>query len=193
MTRNSENKTVSETREDIESDAPGMLWVVATPIGTIEDFSPRACRVLGEANLILAEDTRRTRKLLTHFEIPTRGRLHSLHLHNEKRSTARATKIITGGGSVALVSDAGTPVLSDPGHMLVCAAHEMGAQVLSVPGPSSFTAALAASPQRPLPATLVGFLPAKAGERTRRLKELGKTPWTIVVLLSPHRLATEVT
>ncbi len=183
-------ETTVEQKTDIEN--AGVLWIVATPIGTLEDLSGRAQRILAEVELILAEDTRHSRKLLSHFDIPARGRMRSLHRHNEKQITTRATQILSRGGSVALVSDAGTPVLSDPGHLLVCAARDQGAKVLSVPGPSAFTAALAASPQEPLPATLVGFLPPKAGERSRRLKELAAVPWTLVVLLSPHRLPSEL-
>lgn len=177
---------------DSDAEQSGCLWVVATPIGSLGDMSPRACEVLAAAELILAEDTRRTRKLLSHFSIPSGGKLKSLHRHNERGATARALKLLERGGSVALVSDAGTPVLSDPGHDLVRHAHERGVRVLSVPGPSSFTASLAASPQIPLPATLVGFLPARAGERARRLEEFASLGWTLVILLSPHRLAAEI-
>jgi 16S rRNA (cytidine1402-2'-O)-methyltransferase len=174
------------------SAAPGTLWIVATPIGTIGDLGPRSRQVLGEADLILAEDTRHTRRLLSRAGITAHGRLRSLHEHNEDRLVPRIADALEGGQTVALVSDAGTPVLSDPGFVLVREARLRQIPVLSVPGPSSFTAALAASGQPPLPATLIGFLPARAGPRRRRIRELAVTPWTMVILLSPHRLQAEL-
>jgi 16S rRNA (cytidine1402-2'-O)-methyltransferase len=170
----------------------GTLWIVATPIGTVDDLSPRAGRVLAEADLILSEDTRRTRALLGRLAIRPRGRLRSLHEHNERQVVARAVRAIEAGDSVALVSDAGTPVLSDPGFLLVREARRHRLRVLSVPGPSSFSAALAAAGQPPLPATLVGFLPPRTGSRRRRIAELAALPGTLVVLVSPHRLAAEL-
>jgi 16S rRNA (cytidine1402-2'-O)-methyltransferase len=169
------------------------LWIVATPIGTLVDLSPRAHEVLGQVDLVLAEDTRRTRRLLGHFGIPGGGRISSLHEHNEDRKVAEILEKLNCGRSVALVSDAGTPVLSDPGFPLVRAARKAGIRICSVPGPSSFTAALAASGQPPLPAVLSGFLPARSGPRRRRITELAENPWTLVLLLSPHRLAKELT
>ena len=145
-----------------------------------------------EVDLILAEDTRRTRRLLGHFSIPVGGRISSLHEHNEDRKVTDTLTQLSSGRSVALVSDAGTPVLSDPGYPLVRAARQSGIRVCSVPGPSSFTSALAASGQPPLPAILSGFLPARPGPRRRRIAELAENPWTLVVLLSPHRLAREL-
>lgn len=170
----------------------GILWIVATPIGTLEDLAPRARRILDEVDLILAEDTRRTRRLLSHFEVASRGRLTSLHEHNESRRVESVLERLQNGEGVALVSDAGTPVLSDPGFELVRAVRDAGLQVASVPGPSSFTAALAAAGQPPLPAVLVGFLPPRAGARRRRIAELAVVPWTLVVLLSPHRIEREI-
>jgi len=170
----------------------GTLWIVATPIGTLGDLTPRARGVLGDTDLILAEDTRRARTLLAHIDVPAGGRLQSLHEHNEMRKVASIVTALKDGKSVALVSDAGTPVLSDPGFVLVRAVREAGLRVSSVPGPSSFTAALAASGQPPLPATLCGFLPGKSGPRRRRIKELAALGWTLVILLSPHRLGREL-
>lgn len=170
----------------------GTLWIVATPIGTIGDMTPRAREVLSDIDLILAEDTRRARSLLAHLQVPTGGRLESLHEHNENQKVASIVTALKEGMSVALISDAGTPVLSDPGFVLVRAVREAGLPVFSVPGPSSFTAALAASGQPPLPATLCGFLPGKSGPRRRRIQELAALPWTLVVLLSPHRLGREL-
>jgi len=171
---------------------PGILWIVATPIGTLDDLSPRAREVLSQVELILAEDTRRARTLLSHLGLPSRGRVRSLHEHNERRQVPALIAALRDGASLALVSDAGTPVLSDPGFVLVRAAHGAGLRVCSVPGASSFTAAIAASGQPPLPATLCGFLPARRGPRRRRVSELESCPWTLVMLLSPHRLAREL-
>lgn len=168
------------------------MWIVATPIGTLGDVSPRAREVLGRVDLILAEDTRRARRLLSHLEVPTRGRLQSLHEHNEEKKVPSLVARLREGSSIALISDAGTPVLSDPGYLLVRAVREEALPVCSVPGASAFTAALAAAGQPPLPATLCGFLPARAGPRRRRIAELDTAPWTLVILLSPHRLAREL-
>jgi 16S rRNA (cytidine1402-2'-O)-methyltransferase len=170
----------------------GTLWIVATPIGTLGDLSPRAKEVLGSVDLILAEDTRRARRLLSHLEVPVRGRLQSLHDHNESKRVPSLIESLRGGQSIALISDAGTPVLSDPGYLLVRRVREEAIPVCSVPGASSFTAALAAAGHPPLPATLCGFLPPRPGPRRRRIAELDAAPWTIVILLSPHRLAREL-
>ena len=184
-----------QTSPHISSNADqgsGILWIVATPIGTLEDLSPRARRVLGEVDLILAEDTRRARTLLSHLGLRARGRLRSLHEHNEKRQVEPLVEALQSGRSLALVSDAGMPVLSDPGYLLVRAVREEGLPVCSVPGASAFTTALAAAGQPPLPATRCGFLPPRAGPRRRRIAELDVASWTLVILLSPHRLAREL-
>lgn len=165
---------------------------MATPIGTLGDMAPRAREVLGEVDMILAEDTRRARALLSHLEVPARGRVKSLHEHNERSRLPGLVGALSEGQSLALISDAGTPVLSDPGYLLVREARRMGLAVRSVPGPSSLTAALAASGQPPLPATLCGFLPGKSGPRRRRIQELTACSWTLVILLSPHRLGREI-
>ncbi len=174
------------------SDSSGTLWIVATPIGSLDDFAPRARQVLDGAALILAEDTRRASKLLSHVGVAPGRRLRSYHEHNETNRLPLALETLRDGRSVALMSDAGTPVLSDPGFVLVRAARDENIHVASVPGPSSFTAALAASGQPPLPATLVGFLPARSGARRSRIAEFAGVSWTLVVLLSPHRLAAEL-
>jgi len=170
----------------------GTLWIVATPIGTLGDLSPRAREILGTVDLILAEDTRRARSLLSHLEVSARGRLQSLHEHNEKQKVPSLLAKLLEGQSIALVSDAGTPVLSDPGYLLVRAVREEGVPVCSVPGASAFTTALAAAGQPPLPATLCGFLPPRPGPRRQRIAELDAVSWTLVILLSPHRLAREL-
>jgi 16S rRNA (cytidine1402-2'-O)-methyltransferase len=148
--------------------------------------------ILATVDLILAEDTRRTRRLLSHLEVSPRGRLQSLHEHNEEKKVPSLLSKLRDGDSVALVSDAGTPVLSDPGYLLVRAVREEGLPVCSVPGASAFTTALAAAGQPPLPATLCGFLPPRHGPRRRRIAELDVASWTLVILLSPHRLAREL-
>jgi 16S rRNA (cytidine1402-2'-O)-methyltransferase len=178
---------VSRSEENL-----GVLWIVATPIGAIGDLSPRAREVLSQVERILAEDTRRARSLLSSIELPARGRLQSLHEHNEERQVRSLIDTLRRGESMALISDAGTPVLSDPGYVLVRAAIDAGVRVCSVPGASSFTAAIAASGQPPLPATLCGFLPARKGPRQRRISELDSCPWTLVILMSPHRLGREL-
>jgi 16S rRNA (cytidine1402-2'-O)-methyltransferase len=168
------------------------LWIVATPIGTLQDLGARACELLGQVDVIFAEDTRRARRLLSHAGIRSGGRLRSLHEHNEARRIPDILAALKDGRSVALLSDAGTPVLSDPGYQVVRAVREQKLPVCSVPGPSAFTAALAAAGQPPLPAILVGFLPARTGARRRRLRELTDWQHTMVVFLSPHRLAVEL-
>jgi 16S rRNA (cytidine1402-2'-O)-methyltransferase len=175
-----------------EAPRTGILWIVATPIGTLGDFAPRAREVLDGVELILAEDTRRVGRLLEHAGVSGGGRVRSFHEHNEADRLSESLAALHRGASVALVSDAGTPVLSDPGFVLVRQVRREGLRVASVPGPSSFTAALAASGQPPLPATLVGFLPPKPGARRKRVRELAGLPWTVVILLSPHRLKDEL-
>jgi 16S rRNA (cytidine1402-2'-O)-methyltransferase len=170
----------------------GTLWIVATPIGTIKDLGARARDVLAAVDVIVAEDTRRARALLAHAGIRAGRRLRSLHEHNESRRVPEILAALEGGRSAALISDAGTPVLSDPGYLLVRSARERRIEVASVPGPSAFTAALAAAGQPPLPAALVGFLPAKPGARRRRIRELAQWRHSLVVLLSPHRLSDEL-
>lgn len=172
--------------------SPGTLWIVATPIGTADDCSPRVLGVLERADQVLAEDTRRTRSLLSRWGVEGGGSLRPFHEHNERRLTPEIVRAIQGGAVVALVSDAGTPVLSDPGFVLVRAVREARLPVLSVPGPSAFTTALAASGQPPLPATLVGYLPPKPGPRRSQLRALGTVPGSLVVMVSPHRLAAEL-
>jgi 16S rRNA (cytidine1402-2'-O)-methyltransferase len=165
----------------------GTLSVVATPIGNLEDVTLRALRVLREADLLLAEDTRRTRHLLDRHGIA--GRPRSLHAHNEAARAEEALAALAAGSRVALVSDAGTPLVSDPGGRLVALAIEAGHKVEPVPGPSASLAALVASG---LPAerfSFVGFLPRKAGERKARIAELAGRVDTLIFFESPRRVA----
>ena len=168
----------------------GSLYVVATPIGNLADLAPRALEVLGRTRWVLAEDTRRVRKLLTHFGVA--GAVRSFHEHNEEREVPRLLVLLAGGSDLALVSDAGTPVLADPGYRLVRACREREIPVLSVPGASAVTAALAVSGVPPIPFTFAGFLPPREGARTAALAALAALPHTLVLFLSPHRLAPEV-
>lgn len=168
----------------------GRLYVVATPIGNLGDFSPRAADVLRSVDAVLAEDTRRVRKLLNHFGIPTPAR--SFHEHNEERETPRLLARLRSGDALALVSDAGTPLLADPGYRLVRACRGAAIPVIAVPGPSAVTAAVAVSGLPPYPFTFAGFLPAARGARQARLAELASFATTLVLFLSPHRLAGEL-
>jgi 16S rRNA (cytidine1402-2'-O)-methyltransferase len=168
----------------------GCLYVVATPIGTLGDLSPRACEVLAAVELVLAEDTRRIRKLLNHFGISTAAR--ALHEHNEERELPGLLARLERGAHLALVSDAGTPLLADPGFRLVRACRAAGVAVMSVPGPSAVTAALSVAGLPPYPFTFAGFLPVAAGARRAMLTSLAPLPHTLVLFLSPHRLAPEL-
>ncbi len=164
----------------------GTLHVVATPIGNLEDVTLRALRVLGEADLLLAEDTRRTRVLLDRHRVDARP--VSLHAHNEASRIARALETLAAGGSVALVSDAGTPLISDPGERLVAAAVAAGHRVEAVPGASAVLAALAVSGIAPQPFAFVGFLPRKAGARRSLLEGWRDRGETLVFFESPRRV-----
>jgi len=165
---------------------PGRLYVVATPIGNLEDITYRAVRVLGEAGLIACEDTRQTRKLLDHYGI--RKPTVSYHEHNEAERAAELAERLRGGETIALVSDAGVPLISDPGYRLVRAALDAGIEVQPVPGPSAALAALAASGLPTDAFHFGGFLPAKAGPRARVLQELAGQTATLIFYEAPHRI-----
>jgi 16S rRNA (cytidine1402-2'-O)-methyltransferase len=163
----------------------GTLFLVATPIGNLEDITLRALRVLREVSLIAAEDTRHTRKLLTHFEVATP--MTSYHEHSgPARTDALVTALAT--GDVALVSDAGTPLLSDPGQALVRAALEAGHAVVPIPGPSAAIAALVASGLPTDQFTFLGFLPRKSSDRRALLARFAQAPETLILYEAPHRL-----
>jgi 16S rRNA (cytidine1402-2'-O)-methyltransferase len=164
----------------------GKLFVVGTPIGNLEDITFRAVRVLREADVVAAEDTRRTGVLLAHFEI--RKPLVSCHEFNEARRSAELLQRLRDGARVALVSDAGMPTLSDPGLRMVRAALEAGISVEIIPGPSAITAALAGSGLAAEPFLFYGFLPHKSAQRRKVLTELAPLPWTLVFFESPHRI-----
>lgn len=165
----------------------GTLRLVATPIGNLEDVTPRALRALGSADLLLAEDTRRTRVLLDRHGV--KAKPVSLHAHNEAARIERALSVLEEGGDVVLVSDAGTPVISDPGERLVAAAILAQHRITIAPGPSAVPSALAVSGLPPIPFTFVGFLSRKASERDALLEELAVRRDTLVFFESPRRLA----
>jgi 16S rRNA (cytidine1402-2'-O)-methyltransferase len=164
----------------------GCLYVVATPIGNLEDISMRALRILKECDQIACEDTRHTLKLLSHFDIHTK--LVSYHEHNELTRAPEIVIDLEQGASVALVSDAGMPAISDPGHRLVALCVRHGIKVVPVPGASAFVAALAASGLPSEEFTFFGFLPARSTERRKALRALIKEPRTLVFYEAPHRI-----
>lgn len=168
---------------------PATLYVVATPIGNLDDLTLRALRVLRDADVIAAEDTRHTRQLLEHHGIPARGRLIAYHDHVEAERADELVLRIASGDSVALVSDAGTPLIADPGYRLTRAALLAGLRVVPVPGPSSPVALLSCAGLPTDRFTFAGFLPAKSAARQRAIAELADRTETLVLLESPHRLA----
>jgi 16S rRNA (cytidine1402-2'-O)-methyltransferase len=164
----------------------GTLYLVATPIGNLEDITHRALRVLGEVDLVAAEDTRRTRRLLTHFglEVP----VVSLFEHNERGRVPGLLRRLRDGESVAVVTDAGSPAVADPGFPLVRAAIGEGLKVESVPGASAVIAALQVSGLPSDAFAFVGFLPPRAAARRKRLEELKERRETVIAFESPHRI-----
>lgn len=166
---------------------PGTLYLVGTPIGNLEDLTFRALKVLREADLVAAEDTRVTGKLLAHLGIGGK-RLLSCHGHNEQARVPEILEALGRGEAVALVCDAGTPVVSDPGEAVVRAVLEAGFPVVPIPGASAVLAALASSGLPGVPFTFVGFLPARGEERRRELVRLRSEERTLVFFEAPHRL-----
>jgi 16S rRNA (cytidine1402-2'-O)-methyltransferase len=168
----------------------GTLYIVATPIGNLEDITQRALRILSEVDLIAAEDTRHTRKLLTHYKIS--AELISYHEHNEKVRAAELLKRLKDGVCVALVSDAGTPNISDPGYHLIRQCREEGIRVEPIPGAAAVVAALAASGLPTDKFYFAGFPPLKAGKRQRLFQQLVSIPATLIFYESPHRITKTV-
>jgi len=164
----------------------GVLYLCATPIGNLEDITLRALRVLREADLIAAEDTRHTRKLLSHYQIHTP--LTSYHRHNRKKKGDYLLELLAGGKSIALVSDAGMPGVSDPGSELVSGAIEQGCDVIPVPGPSAGITALVISGLPTEQFVFTGFLPAAKKARREKLEELRRQRGTLIFYEAPHRL-----
>ena len=165
----------------------GRLFVVATPIGNLEDLSPRARQTLAAVDLVAAEDTRHTGRLL--FSIGVKAPLLAMHEHNENEAATRLLADLAAGKSVALVSDAGTPLISDPGYRLVSAAHREGIDVVVIPGPCAATAALSVAGLPTDRFCFEGFLPAKEKARRDRLAALATEPRTMVFFESVHRIA----
>jgi len=166
--------------------APGALYIVSTPIGNMGDMSFRAVEVLSSAALVIAEDTRHSRRLLDHYQITTR--CSPYHEHNEARETPRLVKRLQQGDSLALITDAGTPLLSDPGGRLVAAAIDAGITVVPIPGASALLAALVASGLAGEQFTFFGFLPRKGKERLRALTEIMRMTHTAIIYESPLRV-----
>lgn len=164
----------------------GVLYIVATPIGNLEDITFRALRVLKEADIIAAEDTRRSIKLLNHYGISKR--MISYWGEREKIKSDEIISILHSGRSVALISDAGTPGISDPGALVIEKAIDENIQVISVPGPSAFVAALSLSGLSTDEFTFKGFLPAKKNQRVKALKDLSLEPRTLIFYEAPHRI-----
>lgn len=177
-----------DTGDSIARLRPGTLFLVATPIGNLGDLSPRARDVLRDADLLLAEDTRHTAQLLHACGIQRGGALESLHEHNERSRVPRVLERLRAGASVALVSDAGTPLVSDPGAALVAAAAEAGIGVVAVPGPCAAIAALGVAALPVARFAFEGFLPARAAARRAALEPLAREPRTLVFYEAPHRL-----
>ena len=171
----------------MENNLSGSLYLVATPIGNLADITLRAIDVLKHVALIACEDTRHTRKLLQHYGIPTRT--VSYHEHNEQQRAQELIDVLKRGDDVAVVSDAGTPAISDPGFRLVRAAIENDVPVVPVPGPSALIAALTAAGLPTDEFFFGGFLPPRANARRTRLGELRQVPGTLVFYEAPHRLA----
>jgi len=173
--------------EEQGRDSVGTLYVVATPIGNLEDITYRAVRILGEVDLVAAEDTRHSRKLLTHFGI--QKPLVSYHDHNEQQRQEELVKRLQAGDDIALISDAGTPCIADPGYRLIASCHAAGITVVPIPGPSALIAALSAAGVSSERFAFEGYLPQKAKARADLLRQLNGEQRTLVFYESPHRLA----
>lgn len=169
----------------------GDLYLVPTPIGNLEDMSYRSVRMLQESDLIASEDTRNTQKLLNHFEIHTPQK--SLHEHNYKERVPQLIALLKEGKTIAQVSDAGMPSISDPGHELVLACIKEGISVISIPGPTAGMTALIASGLVPQPFLFYGFLPRKKKEQKETLKKLKEQTVTLIFYESPYRITATLT
>jgi 16S rRNA (cytidine1402-2'-O)-methyltransferase len=168
------------------SNSVGILYVVATPIGNLEDITLRALRILKEVDLIAAEDTRHTKQLLNHFDIHTP--LVSYYREKEAERSEELVQKLLAGETIALVSDAGTPGISDPGAVLVKKAREAGVTIVPLPGPSALTTALSAAGIVDGTFLFLGFPPAKKGQRQKLLSTFVEAPWALVFYESPHRI-----
>ena len=165
----------------------GTLYIVATPIGNLEDITQRALRVLGEVDLVACEDTRHTQGLLNHFAIKTKT--VSYHEHNERERAEELCLLLEAGKNIALVSDAGMPLVSDPGFRIVNAAIERNFSVVAIPGAAAFVTALVASGMPADQFLFGGFLPSRANARRAKLETLREVPATLIFYEAPHRIA----
>jgi 16S rRNA (cytidine1402-2'-O)-methyltransferase len=181
---------MSERTDDAPA-AVGTLYLVATPIGNLEDITQRALRVLREVDIVACEDTRHTRTLLNHFGI--NAKTVSYHEHNERERAVELTARLAEGASIALVSDAGTPAINDPGFRLVRACVERGIRVVPVPGATAFVAALVASGLPTDEFYFAGFLPPRSHARRLRLASLRALPATLIFYEAPHRISDALT
>jgi 16S rRNA (cytidine1402-2'-O)-methyltransferase len=170
---------------------PGTLYLVATPIGNLQDITLRALEILRTVDLIACEDTRHTQKLLTHFGV--QNRTTSYHEHNEHERAPQLVDRMLQGESVAIVSDAGTPGVCDPGSRIIRLAIESGIDIIPVPGPVAFVAAVTASGLATDSIYFGGFLPSRKSERRKRLEECASIPATLVFYEAPHRVANSLT
>jgi len=177
---------MSRLKLGLKTIMPGILYLVTTPIGNLQDITLRALETLRTVDLIACEDTRHTRNLLNHFRIS--NRTISYHEHNEQERADELADRLIRGESIAVVSDAGTPGICDPGFRLVQRSIEIGAQVVAIPGPVAFVSALVTSGIATDLAFFGGFLPAKKGERRKRLEEVRDIPATLIFYETPHRL-----
>lgn len=168
----------------------GTLYVVATPIGNLNDISQRAIDCLKQSDLIAAEDTRHSRKLLDAYGITTP--MTALHEHNEAAASEKLINRLLDGETIALISDAGTPLISDPGQRLIPLAIEADITISPIPGACAATAALSAAGIAPMPHWFEGFLPAKAGDRKKRLAQLGRFQASLVFYEAPHRITSSL-
>jgi 16S rRNA (cytidine1402-2'-O)-methyltransferase len=173
-----------------QNDSAGTLYIVATPIGNLQDISPRALEVLRRVTLVAVEDTRHSRKLLQHCGV--HAPMQSLHEHNERERTGPLLERLQSGADIALISDAGTPLISDPGFVLVRAARAAGIRVVPVPGPCALVAALSVSGLPTDHFRFDGFLPARAAARRARLQELAAETATLVFYESSHRIVASL-
>lgn len=179
------------TQASLSNSSEGVLYIVPTPIGNLEDMSFRAVRILKEVDLICAEDTRHSKKLLNHFGIGTR--LFSYYREKEQAKSEHILTILTEGKSVALISDAGTPAISDPGAILVKKAHDAGIPVVPLPGPSAATTALSASGFQENGFLFLGFPPVKKGQRTKFIESFSNSNHPVVLYESPRRITELLT
>jgi 16S rRNA (cytidine1402-2'-O)-methyltransferase len=170
--------------------AAGRLWVIATPIGNLDDLSPRAAAVLREVEVVAAEDTRHSAPLLA--RVGSKARMLALHEHNEREQAARIVEVILAGRDVALIADAGTPLISDPGFRLVRAVREAGASVSPIPGPCAAIAALSVAGLPSDRFVFEGFLPAKSAARRERMTALAAEARTLIFYESSHRIVESV-